>query len=130
MGYLDPETGDADIYRVPEVPGRPSAGAMLYGLIMTADRKHVWYSQLGIGRFNIETLEFEESVQLPIIHSGPRRLTISGAEPAKRATGASCPWSPANTSRRRKRARSRPGSWTWARPDGRIPPAADYHRDT
>ena len=59
---------------------RVTALAMLYGLIMTADRKHVWYSQLGIGSFgsfNIETLEFEESVQLPIIDSGPRRLTIS-----------------------------------------------------
>lgn len=80
VGYLDPETGDAEIYRVPDVPGRSSSGAMLYGLVMTSDRKRIWYSQLGIGSFgsfNIETLEFEQLIQLPSADSGPRRLSIS-----------------------------------------------------
>ena len=80
VGYFDPETGDAEIFRTPEVPGRANIRALLYGLIMTADRKHIWYSQLGIGSFgsfNIETREFETRVVLPIVDSGPRRLTIS-----------------------------------------------------
>lgn len=80
VGYFNPENGDARIFRTPEIPGRPGAGALLYGLIMTADRKHIWYSQLGIGsfgNFNIETREFETRVTLPMADSGPRRLTIS-----------------------------------------------------
>jgi streptogramin lyase len=47
---------------------------------MTSDRKHIWYSQLGIGSFgsfNVETREFETRVILPLADSGPRRLTIS-----------------------------------------------------
>ncbi len=80
VGYLDPETGEHGIYPVPEVPGRPGRGARLYGIVMTSDRQHIWYSQLGIGcfgSFNTETLEFEEVVRLPVINSGPRRLAIS-----------------------------------------------------
>lgn len=80
VGYFNPETGDAEIFHAPEIPGRPGAGALLYGLIMTADRKHIWYSQLGIGsfgNFNIETREFETRVVLPMADSGPRRLTIT-----------------------------------------------------
>jgi streptogramin lyase len=80
VGYFDPENGDAEIFRAPEIAGRPGSGALLYGLIMTSDRKHIWYSQLGIasfGSFNIETREFETRVTLPMADSGPRRLTIS-----------------------------------------------------
>jgi streptogramin lyase len=80
VGYFDPETGDAEIFHTPEIDGRPGNRAALYGLIMTSDRKHIWYSQLGIGsfgNFNIETREFETRVTLPIVDSGPRRLTIS-----------------------------------------------------
>ena len=80
VGYLDPENGDAEIFHAPEIAGRPGSGALLYGLIMTSDRKHIWYSQLGIGSFgsfNIETREFETRVTLPMADSGPRRLTIS-----------------------------------------------------
>ena len=50
---------------------------------MTSDRQHIWYSQLGIGSFgcfNVETLKFETSVQLPSINAGPRRLSISDAD--------------------------------------------------
>lgn len=80
VGYFDPRTGAAEIFRVPEIAGRPGSGASLYGLVMTADRKHVWYSQLGIasfGCFNTETLKFETAVTLPDIDAGPRRLAIS-----------------------------------------------------
>ena len=80
VGYLDPETGNAEIYPMPDVPGRTDRRAVAYGLVMTADRRHIWYSQLGIGAFgsfNVETEEFETSVVLPNVDAGPRRLTIS-----------------------------------------------------
>ena len=80
VGYLDPGNGDIEIFRVPEIPGRPGSKAMLYGLVMTSDREHIWYSQLGIGSFgsfNVETMQFEQSIQLPSLTAGPRRLTIS-----------------------------------------------------
>ena len=80
VGYIDPENGDAEIFHAPEVAGRAGSGALLYGLVMTSDRKHIWYSQLGIGSFgsfNIETREYETRVTLPMADSGPRRLTIS-----------------------------------------------------
>lgn len=80
VGYLDPDSGKVDVFHVPEIPGRPGRQAALYGLVMTSDRKHIWYSQVGIGSFgcfNVETLKFETSVQLPSINAGPRRLSIS-----------------------------------------------------
>jgi len=80
VGYLDPETGAAETFRAPEVPGRTDRGAALYGLVMTSDREHIWYSQLGLGSFgsfNVETREFEALVRLPMVDSGPRRLTIT-----------------------------------------------------
>jgi streptogramin lyase len=79
VGYLDPKTGVIENYVAPEITGRPGRQAALYGLVMTKDRKHIWYSQFGIGSFgsfNVETRKFETSVQLPSIHSGPRRLSI------------------------------------------------------
>jgi streptogramin lyase len=78
VGYLDPDSGESKIFRAPEVPGRTER-ARLYGIVMTSDRKHVWYSQLGIGIFgcfNTETLEFETVVQLPDANAGPRRIAI------------------------------------------------------
>jgi streptogramin lyase len=78
VGYLDPSNGKIEIYRAPDIPGRPSNGS-LYGLAMTSDREHVWYSQVAIGRFgsfNIKTRKFEDSIVLPM-NSGPRRLAIS-----------------------------------------------------
>jgi len=80
VGYLDPETGDAEIFHVPDVAGRADRRATVYGLVMTSDRKELWYSQMGrgaFGSFNIETQEFETPVRLPIADAGPRRLTIS-----------------------------------------------------
>ena len=80
VGCLDPKTGVIENYVAPEIPGRPGRQAALYGLVMTGDRKHIWYSQQGIGSFgsfNIETLKFEQSVVLPSQNAGPRRLSIS-----------------------------------------------------
>jgi streptogramin lyase len=79
VGWLDPRSGRSGIYPVPAVAGR-SGRELLYGIVMTSDRRHVWYSQVGIGcfgSFNTETLEFETVVQLPDSNSGPRRVAVS-----------------------------------------------------
>ena len=80
VGYIDPKTGVIETYHAPEIAGRPGNQAALYGLVMTSDRKHIWYTQQGIGcfgSFNIETRKFGKPVVLPSINAGPRRLTIS-----------------------------------------------------
>lgn len=78
VGYLDPKSGQIEIYHAPETPGR-GGGGQLYGLAMTPDRKELWYTKLTngqFGSFNIATKKFEVSVVLPQ-NAGPRRLTIS-----------------------------------------------------
>lgn len=82
VGWLDPRSGKAGIHPVPAVPGR-TGNEQLYGLAMSADRTHVWYSQLGIGcfgSFNIETGKFETQVQLPDASAGPRRMAMSDGD--------------------------------------------------
>jgi streptogramin lyase len=78
VGYLDPKSGAIQHYPAPLLDGQPANGA-LYGIVMTSDREHVWYSQLrggAVGSFNIRTREFGPAVQVPL-NAGPRRLTIS-----------------------------------------------------
>jgi streptogramin lyase len=80
VGYFDPKTGKAEIFRVPEKPGRPAQGASLYGLAMASDQKTIWFCQLGIasfGSFNTETLKFEAYESLPMMDAGPRRIAMS-----------------------------------------------------
>jgi streptogramin lyase len=79
VGWFDPKTGKAGGYPVPPVKGRVG-GEQTYGLVMSADRKHIWYCQLGIGAFgsfNVETRKFENAVQFEDQYAGPRRMTIS-----------------------------------------------------
>lgn len=80
VGYFDPKTGKAEIFRVPEKPGRPAQGAALYGLAVSSDRTHLWFCQLGIaafGSFNVDTLQFETYETLPMLDAGPRRIAMS-----------------------------------------------------
>ena len=75
---FDPATGASERYLVPLVPGRTARQARLYGIAMTADRQHVWYTQLGgyFGCFNTETLEYETVVEVPPA-AGPRRPALT-----------------------------------------------------
>jgi streptogramin lyase len=82
VGWFDPKTGKSATYPIPEVLGR-AGGEQTYGMAMSSDRKHVWYSQLAIGvfgSFNTETLEFEECVVLPDRNAGPRRMTMGDGD--------------------------------------------------
>ena len=79
VGWFDPKSGKSGIHKIPDVPGR-TGGEQVYGLVMASDRTHIWYAQLGIGRFgsfNVDTLKFETGVELPDKNSGPRRITMS-----------------------------------------------------
>jgi streptogramin lyase len=85
VGYFDPETNVTEFWQTPIAESRANDAALygspaVYGLIMTRDRKEVWYSQLGngvFGGFNIETQEFIGPFVLPDPNAGPRRITIS-----------------------------------------------------
>jgi streptogramin lyase len=80
LGWFDPKTGESRTYPIPEVPGRGGVAEQPYGMAMSSDRAHVWYSQLGIGvfgSFNTDTLKFDTTVVLPSRNAGPRRMTMS-----------------------------------------------------
>jgi streptogramin lyase len=85
VGFFDPANGDTQIWNTPVAESRAADSALygtaaVYGLVMTRDRKEVWYSQLGngvFGGFNIETEEFIGPFALPNANAGPRRITIS-----------------------------------------------------
>jgi cytochrome c len=82
VGWFDPRSGKVGLHVVPAVPGR-TGNEQIYGLAMSSERTHVWYSQLGIGcfgSFNIETGKFETLVQLPDANAGPRRIALSDAD--------------------------------------------------
>jgi streptogramin lyase len=82
VGWFDPKTGESRTYPIPEVPGRVG-GEQPYGMAMSSDRTHVWYTQLGIGvfgSFNTETLKFDNPVVLPSRNAGPRRMTMSDGD--------------------------------------------------
>ena len=85
VGYFDPVSGDTQIWNTPVAESRANDSALygtasVYGLVMTSDRREVWYSQLGngvFGGFNVETEEFIGPFVLPDANTGPRRITIS-----------------------------------------------------
>jgi streptogramin lyase len=82
VGWFDPKTGKSGVYPIPQVPGRVGS-EQPYGMAMSSDRSHVWYSQLGIGAFgsfNTDTLQFESPVVLPSRNAGPRRITMSDGD--------------------------------------------------
>jgi len=85
VGYFDPEDGETRIWNTPVAESRANDSALygtasVYGLVMTSDRKEVWYSQLGngvFGGFNVDTHEFIGPFVLPDADTGPRRITIT-----------------------------------------------------
>ena len=80
LGHFNLETGELNRISIPDVAGHKEGWGRATSLVMTSDKKHVWYTQHGIGvfgAFNVETMEFETFEQLPLVNSYPRRPTIS-----------------------------------------------------
>ena len=77
LGSLDPATGEVHTYKLPDPQGRTARNCVLYGISMSADGKHVWWSQLfgNVGVFNTETLKNEQVITFPL-GTGPRRMHI------------------------------------------------------
>jgi virginiamycin B lyase len=79
VGWFDPQSGKSQVYPIPPVPGRVGT-ELPYGLAMSSDRRHIWYSQLNIGcigSFDIDTKKFETLIELPDKNAGPRRIAMS-----------------------------------------------------
>jgi streptogramin lyase len=79
---IEPKTGKSDIIDAPPTGESPEVGERtlvsgIYGGVMTADGKHVWFTQLEGALFsvNTENMQIETVVHIPR-GDGPRRLTI------------------------------------------------------
>ncbi len=74
---LNPDTGSTETFAAPPTEGDSAFSSGLYGGVMTADGKHVWFTQLQghLFSFNTETEQIETVISFPR-GSGPRRLAI------------------------------------------------------
>ena len=74
---LNPDTGTTETFAAPPTAGDSAFSSGLYGGVMTADGKHVWFTQLQghLFSFNTETEKIETVISFPR-GSGPRRLAI------------------------------------------------------
>ncbi len=78
---LNPRSGDFKRYPAPAIDGRSPINIAMYGIVMSADDRTLWYTQLlgNLGAFDTQTLEYTTVVQLPL-GTGPRRLAITAAD--------------------------------------------------
>ncbi|MCG2634458.1 MAG: SMP-30/gluconolactonase/LRE family protein, partial [Gammaproteobacteria bacterium] len=78
IGSYNPDSGEYHEYDAPDVEGVSDFQTSLYTVVMTSDKKYLWFSQLngGVGSYNLETEAFEHYRWYP--HgAGPHRLSIS-----------------------------------------------------
>lgn len=77
LASLDPATGDIQRFPMPKKDGEAAFHAALYGCVMSADRKQVWFTQLNgiVGGFNVETGKLETSLDFPL-GTIPHRMSI------------------------------------------------------
>lgn len=77
LASLHPETGAIEQFPMPFKPGEAAFHAALYSCVITADRKHVWFTQLNgiVGGFNIETGKLETTIDFPL-GTIPHRMAI------------------------------------------------------
>lgn len=77
LASLDPATGDIQRFPMPKKDGEAAFHAALYGCVMSADRKQVWFTQLNgvVGGFNVETGKLETSLDFPL-GTIPHRMAI------------------------------------------------------
>ncbi len=75
MGTLDTKTGLVAFHEVNKIEGMSRTNTLIYSVILSPDRKHVWYSQINghVGCLNAETKKIEKII--PFAEgSGPRRM--------------------------------------------------------
>lgn len=77
LASMDPATGEIQRFPMPQKDGEAAFHAALYGCVMSADRKHVWFTQLNgiVGGFNVETGKLETSLDFPL-GTIPHRMAI------------------------------------------------------
>jgi streptogramin lyase len=75
---LDPKTGNIEEFEMPRKEGQARIAPRMYGIVMSGDGKHVWYSQLfgDVGCFNTETHKLETVIDMQRWEN-PRRLAIT-----------------------------------------------------
>jgi virginiamycin B lyase len=78
LGVFDPATGETESHPAPGIPDRSAGAVQMYSLLMTSDRRYVWYTQLWgyFGCFDTKMMKYETVVEVPI-GSGPRRPAIT-----------------------------------------------------
>nr|ART36541.1 C743 [uncultured bacterium] len=77
LASLDPATGEIQRFPMPHKDGEVAFHAALYGCVMSADRKHVWFTQLNgiVGGFDVESGKLDASLSFPL-GTIPHRMAI------------------------------------------------------
>ncbi|WP_372720176.1 PQQ-binding-like beta-propeller repeat protein [Immundisolibacter sp.] len=81
LASLDPATGDIQRFPMPKKEGEAAFHAALYGCVMSADRKQVWFTQLNgiVGGFDVETGKLQTSLTFPL-GTIPHRMAIDDGD--------------------------------------------------
>jgi len=77
LASLDPATGNIQRFPMPKKDGEAAFHAALYGCVVSADRKQLWFTQLNgiVGGFNVETGTLETTIDFPL-GTIPHRMAI------------------------------------------------------
>jgi streptogramin lyase len=75
MGTLDPRTGQVAFYDTHHMPGLSSINHLIYSTVLSADGRHVWYSQVNgvVGSLDTATKQIDKTIAFPE-GTGPRRM--------------------------------------------------------
>jgi len=75
LGTLDTASGLVAFHEVNKVEGMSPTNTLIYSVILSPDRKHVWYSQINghVGCLNAETKQVEKIIPFAA-GTGPRRM--------------------------------------------------------
>nr|WP_293248844.1 SMP-30/gluconolactonase/LRE family protein [Panacagrimonas sp.] len=77
LGTLDPDTGEVAFYETHHVDGFSAINHLIYGCVISNDRKTVWYSQLNgvVGSVDAKTHKLDKVI--PFTEgAGPRRMSL------------------------------------------------------
>lgn len=80
LGTLDPDSGEVAFYDTYHLEGLSAINHLIYGCVISNDRKTVWYSQLNgvVGSVDAKTHKLDKVI--PFTEgAGPRRLSLDNA---------------------------------------------------